>query len=90
MVEWSGLSSRAQRRGDSLECRILAIADAYDAMTSNRPYRKAMSQEQAFQELNKHIGIQFDPILVPIFIRVIKLDQSLIRSESIVKFTSDH
>jgi len=73
-----------------LECRILAIADAYDAMTSNRPYRKAMSQEQAFQELNKHIGIQFDPILVPIFIRVIKLDQSLIRSESIVKFTSDH
>ncbi|MCB8817899.1 hypothetical protein LJE72_20605 [Desulfosporosinus sp. SRJS8] len=49
-----------------VECRIVAIADAYDAMTNNRPYRKAMSQEQAFQELNNHMGIQFDPRLVPI------------------------
>jgi HD-GYP domain-containing protein (c-di-GMP phosphodiesterase class II) len=51
-----------------LECRILAIADAYDAMTSDRLYRKALSQEQAFKELVKHAGIQFDPKLVPIFI----------------------
>lgn len=56
-----------------LECRILAIADAYDAMTSNRPYRKALSQEQAFLELNKNRGIQFDPQLVPLFIQAIKL-----------------
>lgn len=60
-----------------LECRILAIADAYDAMTSNRPYRRALSQEQAFQELNKNRGIQFDPQLVPIFIQVIKLNRNL-------------
>lgn len=58
-----------------LECRILAIADAYDAMTSNRPYRKAMSQEQAFKELNENKGIQFDPNLVPIFIKVIRYDR---------------
>lgn len=54
------------------ECRILAIADAYDAMTSNRPYRKALKPEQAFQELIRNSGIQFDPNLVPIFIDVIK------------------
>ncbi|HWQ41804.1 MAG TPA: HD domain-containing phosphohydrolase, partial [Desulfosporosinus sp.] len=53
-----------------LECRILAIADAYDAMTNDRPYRKAMSQDQAFKEIIKNIGIQFDPKLVPIFIHM--------------------
>ncbi|HBV88906.1 MAG TPA: histidine kinase [Desulfosporosinus sp.] len=55
-----------------LECRILAIADAYDAMTSNRPYRKALSQEQAFKELIDNMGMQFDPDLVPIFIKAIR------------------
>ncbi len=58
-----------------LECRILAIADAYDAMTSDRPYRKALSQKQAFNELVKHSGLQFDPKLVPIFIKVNTSDQ---------------
>jgi HD-GYP domain-containing protein (c-di-GMP phosphodiesterase class II) len=58
-----------------LECRILAIADAYDAMTSDRPYRKALSREQAFKELSNNAGIQFDPNLVPIFINVMGLDQ---------------
>ncbi|OEF95623.1 bifunctional diguanylate cyclase/phosphohydrolase [Desulfuribacillus alkaliarsenatis] len=51
-----------------LECRILAIADAYDAMTSNRPYRKAMSKEIALEEINKQKGIQFDPKLVELFL----------------------
>ncbi|SDI54225.1 PAS domain S-box-containing protein/diguanylate cyclase (GGDEF) domain-containing protein [Desulfosporosinus hippei DSM 8344] len=60
-----------------LECRILAIADAYDAMTSNRPYRKGMSQEQALNELTKNQGIQFDPILVPIFNRMIRSGASM-------------
>jgi len=53
-----------------LECRILAIADAYDAMTTDRPYRKAKSQDQAFKELMNNTGIQFDPNLVPVFISV--------------------
>ena len=55
-----------------LACRILAIADAYDAMTSDRPYRKAMSREEAFAELKSCAGTQFDPELVEKFIEVIK------------------
>ncbi|MFZ5645746.1 MAG: PAS domain S-box protein [Bacillota bacterium] len=55
-----------------LECRILAIADAYDAMTSDRPYRKAMSRAEALKELEKHAGVQFDPQLVMLFVQMIK------------------
>ena len=80
---WNGQGYPLGLKGHDipLECRILAIADAYDAMTSNRPYRKAMSQEQAFQELNNNKGVQFDPKLVPIFIKVIRFDQFSIRPE---------
>jgi len=51
-----------------LECRILAIADAYDAMTSDRPYRKAMNHETAVAELKRCAGTQFDPKIVDKFI----------------------
>jgi diguanylate cyclase (GGDEF)-like protein/putative nucleotidyltransferase with HDIG domain len=44
-----------------LAARILAVADAYDAMTSQRPYREALSEEQALAELLAHAGSQFDP-----------------------------
>ncbi|HEX7321292.1 MAG TPA: HD-GYP domain-containing protein [bacterium] len=49
--------------------RIIAVADAYDAMTSKRPYRKALTHEQALQELKNNAGIQFDPAIVKIFIK---------------------
>ncbi len=48
--------------------RILAIADAYDAMISYRPYRKSKSKEEAINELIKYKGIQFDPDLVDLFV----------------------
>jgi diguanylate cyclase (GGDEF)-like protein/PAS domain S-box-containing protein len=54
-----------------LECRILAIADAYDAMTSERPYRKAMGHEEALSELKEKAGIQFDPELVQIVLKIL-------------------
>ena len=75
---WNGGGYPLGLKGDDipLECRILAIADAYDAMTSDRPYRNAMSQEEAFIELVNNSGIQFDPKLVPIFIRVFARDQT--------------
>jgi HD-GYP domain-containing protein (c-di-GMP phosphodiesterase class II) len=55
-----------------LECRILAIVDAFDAMTSDRPYRKAMSHKEAIVELQQSAGTQFDPKLVDEFIAMTK------------------
>lgn len=48
--------------------RICTIADASDAMTSERSYRSAMTHEYAIKELQKYSGIQFDPVLVEIFL----------------------
>ncbi len=50
--------------------RILAVADTYDAMTSERPYRKAMSAEAACAEIERCQGTQFDPEVVDAFLRV--------------------
>jgi diguanylate cyclase (GGDEF)-like protein len=56
-------------RGDEipLGARIVAIADAYDAMTSDRPYKRAIGHEAAIRELKRHAGTQFDPALVRLF-----------------------
>ena len=51
-----------------LEARILAVADTYDAMTSDRPYRAALSHEIAVAELRRCAGSQFDPRIVAVFI----------------------
>jgi diguanylate cyclase (GGDEF)-like protein/PAS domain S-box-containing protein len=64
-----------------LECRILAIADAYNAMTSDRPYRKAMSHEEAVAELRRCAGIQFDPHLVQKFVQVLE-NQNLVSTDT--------
>ena len=48
--------------------RILAIADAFDAMTSDRPYRRAMTEDQALSQLEEGAGTQFDSELVEIFL----------------------
>jgi diguanylate cyclase (GGDEF)-like protein len=50
-----------------LGARIVAIADAYDAMTHDRPYKRAISHDQAISELRRHAGTQFDPELVTLF-----------------------
>jgi diguanylate cyclase (GGDEF)-like protein len=50
-----------------LGARIVAIADAYDAMTNDRPYKRAISHDQAIAELRRHSGTQFDPELVELF-----------------------
>ncbi|MDI6703931.1 MAG: GAF domain-containing protein [bacterium] len=51
-----------------LGARILAVADAFDAMTSDRPYRKAMKKELALEEIKKNAGKQFDPKVVEVFL----------------------
>ena len=57
-----------------LGARILTIADAYDAMTSDRVYRKARPPLEAFEELRRCSGVQFDPELVKHFIEVVSKD----------------
>jgi HD-GYP domain-containing protein (c-di-GMP phosphodiesterase class II) len=48
--------------------RILAVVDSYDAMTQDRPYRKAMSVEKAVQEIKDQAGRQFDPSVARTFV----------------------
>ena len=51
--------------------RIISIVDAYDAMTEDRIYRKALSKEEAIQEIKDNAGTQFDPKIAKLFIRLI-------------------
>ncbi len=55
-----------------LNSRIIAVADAYEAMTSDRSYRKALTMDYAIDELQKHSGTQFDPSIVNAFIASVK------------------
>lgn len=50
-----------------IEARIMAVADAFDAMTSNRPYRQALHEEEALAELRRNAGTHFDPKVVAAF-----------------------
>lgn len=65
-------------RGEDIPrtARILAIADAYEALTANRPYRKAGTPQEAVTELKKNAGTQFDPELVELFIEVLKEEEA--------------
>lgn len=58
------------RAGIPAGARVLSVADAYDAMTSNRPYRPALTHEQAVAEMAHCAGSQFDPEIVPVFTSV--------------------
>jgi putative nucleotidyltransferase with HDIG domain len=53
-----------------LGSRMLSVSDTYEAMTSDRPYRKAMPQEKAFKILREERGAQFDPVIVDAFLEV--------------------
>ncbi|BCG47535.1 Metal-dependent phosphohydrolase [Citrifermentans bremense] len=77
----SGYPNRLRAEELLLESRILAIADAFDAMTSDRPYRKALKLEVAIAELAENSGSQFDPALVPIFTKLLKTPNFLPQRE---------
>ena len=57
------------------EARIIAVADAYDAMTSNRSYRVLLSQEQVRSEIEKGMGLQFDPDFAKIMLTMMSEDK---------------
>jgi HD-GYP domain-containing protein (c-di-GMP phosphodiesterase class II) len=67
---WDGRGYPTGRAGHAIpdEARVLAVADAYDAMTSDRPYRPALPPEEAVEELERCAGTQFDPEVVRAFV----------------------
>lgn len=65
-------AEEASRDEGALEAYIVAVADAFDAMTSTRSYRRALPQEVAFAELRDKAGSQFDPVCVEALIRAIE------------------
>jgi len=71
---WDGKGYPEGLKGEAIPeaSRIIAVCDAYNAMVTDRPYRKAMSQKEAIEELEKNAGTQFDPKVVSAFIRVLQ------------------
>jgi len=67
--------------GIPLGARIISVADSFDAMTSDRPYRKALTKEEARRELEKYSGKNFDPEVVKAFFRV--LDRGELEKEGL-------
>jgi putative two-component system response regulator len=76
-VDGSGYPDRLRGTEIPLEARIVRIADAFDAMTNDRPYSRARSAEDALDELDRYRGLQFDPELV-------RLMEQLIRSGNLL------
>lgn len=69
---WDGGGYPSGIRGRSIpaEARLLAIADAFDAMTSARPYRIALTHERALAEIDSCAGTQFDPAMAALFVEI--------------------
>ncbi len=69
---WDGRGYTDCLAGDEipLVSQILSVADSWDAMTSKRPYRKAMTDEEAIYEIQKNRGKQFSPVVVDSFMKL--------------------
>jgi putative nucleotidyltransferase with HDIG domain len=69
---WDGTGYPSGKAGEEipLEARVLAVADAFDAMTSDRPYRRALSQAEALGEVERCAGTQFDPRIAQVFLEL--------------------
>ncbi len=71
---WDGKGYPLGLKGEEIPLlsRILSVVDSYDAMTQDRPYRKAMSKEMAIAEIRDNAGTQFDPEIAELFLDIIK------------------
>ena len=69
--KWDGNGYPSHLKGESipLQARMMAIADVYDALVSERPYKKAFSHEEALRIIVEEKGSHFDPVLVELFVK---------------------
>ena len=72
-VDGSGYPDRLQSEQISIYARIVSIADAFDALTSTRPYRREVNEEPAVAALRAEHGTQFDPSLLDAFVHMVQL-----------------
>ncbi len=86
---WDGSGYPHGQAGEAtpLDARIIHVADAYDAMTTDRPYRRGMTHEEALSALRENAGTQFDPSVVRCFTRLdfaeaLAMECSLIEAEA--------
>ena len=68
----NGYPHRYTGRQICIGARILSVADAFYAMTTDRPYRKALSRDKAVEEIKRNAGSQFDPEVVEVFLAILK------------------
>ncbi|MDR3112026.1 MAG: HD-GYP domain-containing protein [Elusimicrobiota bacterium] len=73
----NGYPEKLSKNQIPIGARIICVADAYDAMVSDRPYRKSLPKENAILQLQKESGIQFDPIIVQAFAEILRLPNTL-------------
>lgn len=76
-IDGKGYPKGIMGEGISLVAKIISIADAYDALISERPYRETMSKKNAIEEIIRCSGTQFDSELVKVFVEMIKEPKSL-------------
>jgi HD-GYP domain-containing protein (c-di-GMP phosphodiesterase class II) len=81
---WNGQGYPLGIEGEEIpvECRLLAIADAYEALTSPRPYRKTLSHAEAVTELRRYAGTQFDPKLLEKFVQMLEIHPPELESDA--------
>lgn len=79
---WDGDGYPYRLRGEEIPllARILTVVDAFDAMTSDRVYKKGLSIEEALREIERNIGTQFDPQIAKLFIRICFSHEELFHS----------
>jgi diguanylate cyclase (GGDEF)-like protein/putative nucleotidyltransferase with HDIG domain len=76
--KWDGSGYPNGLKGEAIqiEARIISVADAYDAMTSERSYKSGMNQKEAIEELKRCSGTQFDPGIVDVFVNLVLIDNT--------------
>ncbi len=89
---WDGKGYPAGIQGNAipLGARIIAVADSYDAMTTDRPYRKALKHERAIQIIRENTGTQFCPRCVEAFLQIDEWDLAKIRPDGAVSALVNH